>query len=268
MADALTISRPVLQPLNTRSLAEKLARCARRGETATLGPNERPETLTEAEAVQDAMIALLDPAVAAWKIGASSHAARASLGFKRNFSAPLGDEAVFSAPCHVPLDPARAWGVECEIALIPARTYPPHDRPDAERLIADGLAAAPAFEWPQTRFATLGGEGPEALVADNGAAGMAVIGAPVAISGDEFADLLVRLFINGEEVATGDASALIGAPIALLADHIVRIGERGYALAAGKPVLTGSVTPFTSVRPGESVAADFGRLGRIEVTTG
>jgi 2-keto-4-pentenoate hydratase len=81
----------------------------------------------------------------------------------------------------------------------------------------------------------------------------------------EVASIGARLARNGEQVAAGESSAVLGNPaiaVAWLANTVHRFGVR---LRAGHVVLPGSCTRAFDARRGDRFRADFDTLGAVEV---
>lgn len=70
---------------------------------------------------------------------------------------------------------------------------------------------------------------------------------------------------DGEVVATGRGSDVMGHPAEPLAWLANVLGERGVTLQAGQVVLTGSFTSAFPVEQGTAATADFGPLGRVTI---
>ena len=250
-------------------LSKKIALSWQSGTIIELRPAERPETLGDAEAVQDRVIAELSLMASAWKLGASNRASRESLGLPRPFSGLLPADRVFASGAVVDVSQWRHRGVECELAVSLLRDI----EPDYGRKMvrADVLALLgpvhPALEIPDTRFKTLATtEGPMALVADNGASGRAVIGAASACGLDAVdSSLEARLSFNGSSVESGDMKALIADPVDLVTDHVNRMCARGYCLRKGEFILLGSLTPYFGITADGRIRADFGDIGMVEI---
>ena len=252
------------------SIDEKIVKAWNATIPASLLPEERPETLEEAEQAQDAVIKSLGFVAAAWKLGASNQASRQALGLSRPFSGLLPKEKLVRSGDTIDVSLWHQKGVECELAVqfikeIYSRSGRQFDQDDVRLALGP---IYPALEIPQTRFETLlTTEGPLALVADNGASGWAVIGettgAPIeALTGKSD----VKLTVDGNLVAQGTISALIDTPLALVTDHVNRILARGYSIAAGEYVLLGSLTPYVPISTASKIEADFGTLGAVSVT--
>ena len=107
------------------------------------------------------------------------------------------------------------------------------------------------------------------LIADNAIGGPLCLG-PAAEGGrdHDLAAQPVTVCRNGEPAAEGFGRNVLGDPwnvLVWLANHL---GARGATLEAGHIVTTGSATDIVQCRPGDTVTADFGPLGRVEVRFG
>ena len=226
-------------------------------------PGDKPTDLASAEAIQDALIARCGWTAAAWKLGATTHAARAALGLPRAFSGLIPAARVHDSGARLPMRIGGvAVGVEVEPAVRIARDVTAGDLPSPDR-VGDLVASAHcAIEVPLTRFAALGSEGPLALVADNGASGHAVIG-PAAPRAALEGPLTASVSAGGTTLATGDRTALLALPLALLHDHLVRVTGRGYAVRAGEVVLLGSLTPYRAPPPPAVVTVAIEGMGEV-----
>ncbi len=70
---------------------------------------------------------------------------------------------------------------------------------------------------------------------------------------------------DGEAVADGVGANALGDPLNVLewtANHLSALGD---GIRAGEVVSTGTCTGLTPIAPGETLVADFGDLGRVEV---
>lgn len=256
----------------TATLADALAQAEREGRTLAPDPALAPASLDEAEAVQADVLERLRWRARAWKLGASTHGARNALGLSRVFSGAVPADRCLGTGARLPLATLRQRGVECELAL----TVQAPDTPTLQRLeAADALerealarrcvlACHSALELPQSRWPTLGAGGALALVADNGAAGWVVLGPgaePEALDRARTG----RLWIDGEPVASGDTSAFVMPPLALLADHLLRLARRGLGDTGPTTVLLGSVTPYHPLQGAARVRAGFDGLPAVEL---
>ncbi len=103
-------------------------------------------------------------------------------------------------------------------------------------------------------------------IADNAQQRSVILGAPVRLPPNMRLDEVeARVELNGQEVARGFGSAVLGNPlnsIAWLAGKLTQYGQR---LRAGDIVMTGSFVRQFPLSPGDVAEADFSGLGRVEV---
>lgn len=103
-------------------------------------------------------------------------------------------------------------------------------------------------------------------VADNASCGAIVVGTTALdVSVANLSEVSCSLVIDGETVATGKGSAVMGDPIAPLAWLANVLGEQGVALEAGQLILPGSFTSAMPVVADSTATADFGELGKLTV---
>ena len=250
------------------SLTEKTITAFREGSVARLDIAERPQSLKEAEAFQDAILQALGLSAAAWKLGASNKASQSGLGLARPFSGLLSANKLLKDGTTVEVGPWRQNGVECELAVRFRTGFDAGHAPVTEQEVRQALGPIhPALEIPQTRYETLATtEGPLALVADNGASGYAVLGpaSPLLID-DITEDCSATLTLDGTRLCEGTSAALVDRPIALVTDHVNRLLAREHATKAGDYILLGSLTPYQPIPGTGLIEADFGAFGRVSV---
>jgi 2-keto-4-pentenoate hydratase len=121
----------------------------------------------------------------------------------------------------------------------------------------------PSFEIIETR-------GPvsqvELVVADNGQQRSVIIGAPVPLAPDvDLAQVAVRVQLNGNEVATGLGSAVLGNPLNSIQWLAGKLIEYGRSLRPGDIVMTGSFVRQFALHPGDAAVAEFSGFGRVDV---
>jgi 2-keto-4-pentenoate hydratase len=103
-------------------------------------------------------------------------------------------------------------------------------------------------------------------IADNASSAGFVLGSQqTPVGAVDVARIGARLWRNGEEVASGESSAVLGNPalaVAWLANTVHGFGVR---LRAGHVILPGSCTRAFDARPGDRFRAEFDSLGDVEV---
>jgi|SRR5699024_1138125 len=104
-------------------------------------------------------------------------------------------------------------------------------------------------------------------IADNGSSSKVVIG-----DGKKQLDE-VNLRTNGmilkknnEIVATGAGAAALGHPAEAVAWLANKLSDYGITLEKGELILPGALSGALAINPGDTILADFGQLGNVEVT--
>ena len=121
----------------------------------------------------------------------------------------------------------------------------------------------PAFEVIETR----GDMKHIALaMADNGQQRSVVVGAPVQLAPAMALDQVeARVQLNGNEVATGLGSAVLGNPLNSIQWLAEKLRQHGRRLRAGDIIMTGSFVRQFPLQAGDIAVAEFSGIGRVEV---
>jgi len=217
-------------------------------------------TIPEAYAVQ---LALIDRRVAAgekhigWKVGLTSVAIQQQFGFHEPvFGCIL--ETVASGHVFAPAD-LIAPGFENELCMRIGRDLPSAITLDEARAAID--VVYPSLEIIETR-------GPftaqiALALADNAQQKTCVLGQPVKLPAD-LENVKATVSINGQEVATGLGSAVLGNPLHSIVWLAKKLAEYGRSLKAGDIVMTGSFTRQFPIAPGDKVHVSFAGIGDVE----
>ena len=230
----------------------------------------RPATIADGYAVQDGLAASAGLAVAGYKIGATNALVQARFGVDAPFSGRIFADFVGESPFDVPAGRVNFHTVEPEFDFVIGRSLAPRAAPwTIEELRGAVASVHPAIEIPDSRYTDWLSMTAADLIADNAIAGLLCLG-PAAEGGldRDLAAQPVTLHRNGEPAGDGAGRNVLGDPwnvLVWLANHL---SARGTTLAAGQVVTTGSATDILRCRPGDTVTADFGPLGRVEVRFG
>lgn len=228
-----------------------------------------PASAKDAYLVQDELAHLVSADSIGWKIGATSDVAQERLGLKapiagRVFADTLltnGGSVEATAFHHRP-------GIECEIAFTLRTAMGPEGgqvSPDEARALVGSVH--PALELVGTRYAGGFDVAPGLLVADGSAHTALVMGDPVAP--DEAGDLpaaMCRLVVDGEHVAEGPGSSVLGDPYVALAWLCNHLRGRGLGLEVGSVITTGTCTGIVPSGPNQQIVNDVGPLGRVSIS--
>lgn len=231
----------------------------------------RPATTEDGYAIQDALVGQRIREEGArpigWKIGATNPGARELLGVAEPFFGVLLSTLTTDAPSRFAAAEMFQRVIEPEIALEIGADLDPADAPfDADAIHRVVRAVLPAIEIVDTPLADGLKSGGPSLIADDGSHGRWVKGAPV--TDWQALDLVehrVTLTVDGALVREGRGGNVEGGPLAATAWLATTLAARGRGLRAGEYVSTGTTTQPVPAVAGQTLLADFGALGRIEI---
>jgi 2-keto-4-pentenoate hydratase len=221
-------------------------------------------TMDEAYRIQ---LALIDRRVAAgerhigWKVGLTAKAIQEQFGFHEPLFAciletqPTGHVFGATELIHP--------GFETELCVRLGRGL--EGKVTLEQVRAAVDVIYPSFEIIETRGDPVNQM--ELVVADNGQQRSVVVGAGVRLAPNiDLAEVAARVQLNGQEVATGLGSAVLGNPLHSIKWLAGKLGEYGRSIRAGEIVMTGSFVRQFPLRPGDAAIAEFSGIGRVEVS--
>jgi 2-keto-4-pentenoate hydratase len=195
-----------------------------------------------------------------WKVGFWAPAARSQLGLDRPLVGFLVDGGLIPDGAEVAIGDWATPMLEPEIAAHVAMDIAGDASWDEVRAAIGGLSAA--IELADVDPPP---EEVETIVAGNIYHRHVMLG-PVDTERSTADGITGRLVRDGEQIAaTDDPSAAAGElveVVRLTAELLAACGER---LQAGEVVITGSIVPPVPVAPGESLAAELGELGALNV---
>jgi 2-keto-4-pentenoate hydratase len=230
----------------------------------------RPQTLTDAYAIQDRVVAALVAQAGGRRIGfkvaCTNEIAQAALQIDRPVFGRLMSQSTSPSGTTLAADQFTHRVIEAEFAFRIGVDVEPVDGGHTRATIAGHIdALIPGIEIVDYRFESWA-VGALAIAADNAIHGWWLHGEPVADwGGHDLAASAVSVTRNGELVTTGSGAAVLGHPLnvmAWLADELPRFGVR---LCRGDFVTTGVATDVFEVGAGDSCVADFGPFGRVTV---
>jgi 2-keto-4-pentenoate hydratase len=76
----------------------------------------------------------------------------------------------------------------------------------------------------------------------------------------------VVLMVNGETKLRGSGSEVLGHPLNSLTWMANTLVEHGSGLKAGDLISTGVCTDLYHANPGDEIVADFGKIGKVELS--
>jgi len=210
-------------------------------------------------------LALIDRRVAAgerhigWKVGLTAKVIQEQFGFHEPVfgcileTRPSGH--VFGAQELI------SPGFETEICMRLGRDF---DGPATIEEVRRGVAEIhPAFEVIETRGDLV--KHIALALADNAQQRSVILGKGRKLGELRLEDVEAEVFLNGQEVARGMGSAVLGNPLESVAWLAGKLGAYGRKLRAGDVVMTGSFVRQFPLTPGDRARATFAGVGEVEL---
>jgi 2-keto-4-pentenoate hydratase len=232
----------------------------------------RPEDQDAAYACQAELVPLLlkhfGGAAIGYKIACTNEIAQRQLSVNGPFFGRLLAATTQESPGRIHASRYFMRVMEAEFAFRMAHDLPPAGVPRTREQVADAVEGVlPGIEVVDSRFDSWTTVGTPSLIADNACHAAWIRGAIVRDWRSlDLAAQKVRLVINGELKDEGSGAAVLGHPLNALQWLANALNERGLGLRAGDYITTGVTTDIYLAGPGDHVAADFGNLGRVELT--
>jgi len=255
---------------NSRDAAERIWNCWQNGTVMDDLPEDlRPVTRTEGYAVQAHLATLSDDAVFGWKIAATSTDGQNHIGVSGPLAGRLLGERVFQSGQMLTFGANRMAVAEPEFAFRMGRRFEPRAEPYAQAEVMDAVDTLhTAIELPDSRFADFAGVGEAVLIADNACAHEFVIGPPMPEDwrNTDLAAHPVEISVVGGGTHVGVGANVLEDPRIALNWLINELRQYGITLEAGMVVTTGTCAMPIPIGAGDRVMADYGTLGRLEIT--
>jgi 2-keto-4-pentenoate hydratase len=245
--------------------AAEFLRAARRGKSSisAIADELRPASQDDAYRIQNAIVA--GDRVIGYKAAATNEAAQTLLKVAAPFFGRLLERTTQRSPARLSAANFAVRCIEPEFGFLIGRDVPPGEY-DRESIAPFVEAVIPAMEVVDHRFADWTAIGAPSLIADNAIHGAWIEGEPIRDWRTvDLAAQPVAMILNGEAIRSGSGAAVLGHPlnvVAWLANELPRHGRR---LQAGDKITTGTATPVYFASAGDSITADFGYFGRVEL---
>ncbi len=228
----------------------------------------RPRTRAEGYAIQGEVAKMSGQAIVGWKIAATSAAGQQHIRVDGPLAGCLLAARALGGGARISLAGNHMKVAEAEFAFRMAA----HLTKRAESYsVAEVLAAVgslhPAIEVPDSRYEDFTRAGAAQLIADVACACWFVLG-PATRADWRALDLAkhsVAAYRNGALAGQGSGANVLGDPRSALAWIANELCAYGDGLQAGDVVITGTCVTPVPVCAGDSVRADFGAFGVLEV---
>ena len=247
-----------MNPEQIETAAEALAK-ARGGQPIPGLPEAaRPQSEAESYAIQEAVLRRLGERVGGYKVGFSQEGGI--------FCAPIYASRVAASPARLPAKGFHLIGIECEIGFRLNQPLPKRASPYSRDEVLAAASLHPTIEVVDSRYQDFRSLDRLQVLADNFSNGALVYGA--AASGWQKMDLVhppIDVTADGKSFA--DCTGLrAGDPIGLLVALVNYLAKERGGVPAGTFATTGTHTGMVFTEPGVTIRAEYGPLGRVEVS--
>ena len=200
--------------------------------------------------------------IAGRKVGLTSRAMQQMMGVDEPDFGVLLDDMFVEEGDAIPVAGLVQPRVEAEIALVLGRDLagPGVGSTAALRAVDSAVASIEIIDSRITDWKI----GLIDTIADNASSARIVVaGRRTPVDGLDLRLIGMALSLNGEVVETGAGAAVLGNPARCVAWLANKLAEFGEQLRAGDVILAGSLHRAIPVRAGDSVVAEFDRLGAV-----
>ena len=206
-----------------------------------------------------------------WKIGATNAGARANFKLDDQFLGRLYKQMTLASPAKLPSRPGLYRAYEAEFVLELGADLDAAKGPiDAAAVKAATRAVGCAIEVVGSYIPMAAPHGALALIADF-AGCVNWIQGPMTrdFAGLDLDAAGVSFSLDGETKAQGKGANVDGGPFGATAWLANALGKLGRSLKAGDLITTGTaIAPVPFAGDGKKAVADFGALGKVDVTIG
>jgi len=229
----------------------------------------RPTTCEEGYAIQALLEGRSAHPLYGWKIAGTSVAGQRHIGVEGPLAGRLLRERVCSNGAELTLGANHMKVAEPEFAFRMGQTLPARTSSYAlDEVMAAVETVHPAIELPDSRYDDFTKVGAAQLIADNACAHYFVLGpaANVQWRSMDLAEHVVTGTVRGRLQREGKGASVLGDPRLALTWLVNELSRLGVALRAGQVVTTGTCVAPLPIAATDHVLADFGRLGRVQLT--
>ncbi|WP_119422011.1 2-keto-4-pentenoate hydratase [Desertibaculum subflavum] len=242
-----------------------------RAPLAGLPEDCRPADETAAYAIQAEHVARLCRQLGGrtigYKVGATGAGARKLLNTDHPFYGRLIDKLAQGSPAKLSPAESRMRVIEAEFAFRMGRDLTPRGKPwTFDEVQGAILTALPAIEVVDSRYAEWTKVGVLSVIADQGSHGHWVQGRETEDwRGLDLAAHKVTLSVDGAVVREGAGRNVLDHPLNAVLWLANTLNETGQTLRAGEYISTGTAIDIYLAKPGETIGADFGVLGKVDL---
>lgn len=247
-----------MRPEQIDAAAEALAG-ARQGQPIPGLPEAaRPQSEADSYAIQEAVLRRLGEQIGGYKVGFSPEGGI--------FCAPIYASTMHASPARLPARGFHLLGIECEIGFRVNQSLAARATPYSREEVLRAVSLHPTIEVVDSRYQDFRALDRLQVLADNFSNGGLVYGA--AASDWQGIDLVhppIAVTADGNPFA--ECTGLrAGDPIGLLVELVNFVANKRGGVPEGIFVTTGTHTGLAFTQPGATIRAEYGPLGRVEVS--
>ena len=238
-----------------------------------LPKNFTPNDKNEAYAIQDVLIkkylsADKNTEVIGKKVGCTNKTAQKQINVKEPFYGNLFSHYSSKSGCSLNIDNFFRPFIEPEFSFKIKKDLDISNAPYSSIDIYNNIVSVlPSIEIVDSRFKDWTKAGINNLIADNAVNAYWIYGNEIKnLETFNFSNHPITLYINNQIVEKGNAKNVLGNPINSLTWLTNTLASQGKTLNSGSYVSTGTCTAATPVNKGDKICADFGNLGKIDLS--
>lgn len=231
-----------------------------------LKPTELQTAYLIQDKLVDALLAEYGGKRIGYKIGCTSKGAQELLSTDGPVYGQMLSKAHFNSPKNLKVADYSMIVIECEFGFQMAQDVPAghYDKASIQPFIKSVM---PSIEIVHHRLADWTKFNAPITAADNAIHACWVMGEVTENwQAFDYPNHTVDLLVDGELESQGRGDKVLGSPLNVLAWLANTLPEYGHTLKANDYVTTGVCMDVYSARVSQEIIADFGSLGRVEVT--
>ena len=229
----------------------------------------RPLSRAHGYALQERWEAEVGHPIAGWKIAATSVAGQRHINVSGPLAGPIFAHRVHPDGARISLAGNGMRVAECEIVFTFERALAPRTAPYTRVEVVQALASVgPGIEVPDSRFAQFEKAGEAQLIADCACTNQMLVGRAVKPDArvDRLPTLELLARLGDGRAHRGGGANVLGDPVEALVWLVNELSTLGRTLERGQFVTTGACVPPIPVVPGDTVEADYGWIGHMQVS--
>lgn len=224
-----------------------------------------PRSLTEAYAIRDRLIELIDEPIAGFFCGATNDIIQSMLQLQEPYYAYLLDEHIYSGPAELDASRYPPMVLECEFGFHLGADLPARDEPYTRAEVAGAVDSVhPTIEVVAGHLENWPMQDVFSVIADNGTDGALICGVGATDWQElDLVNMAVTLSVNGKQMRGGRGRSVLGDPVDSFVWLVNALSRDGHTLEADQICNTGTATEICFVGPGDEAQATFEGLGTV-----